>query len=224
MTSVKALAAHVIVQETYPRPVTEKDEIGMAVGRAIDGAQSHFSHEFGQSRRPTQASMNRMAAEILDRELEGAGVRLTPVEREQQLAAVHSVLQAFRGSEVIGLPRPRSRMILINESVGVYAQPDYWNGRDRFYEVKSYLASPMPPDVRLQLQLFQCAFPGFHAYLASFDRHATPATTTIEEIPRLQSTGADEVLKLAYRIGLEKGTEKVLEYVDSPTVRYTVSV
>jgi len=223
MTAVKTVATHEIVQAAYPRPVTERDEIGMAVGKAIDETLSRFSHEFSQSRRPTLAAMNRLAAEILDRELSDADVQLTPQDRERQVSEAFGVLQAFRRSEVMGLSRPRSRMILINERVGVYAQPDYWDGRDRFYEMKSYYASPMPMDVRLQLQLFQCAFPGFRAFLACFDRHATPVTTVIESIPPLEREAVEEVLRLAYRTGLENGTEKVLEYVDNPIVRYSIS-
>jgi hypothetical protein len=222
MTVVKTLAAHEVVQAAFPRPVTESDKVGMAVGRAIDETLSRYSYEFAQSRRPTRTAMNRMATEVLDRELDETDVELSAEDRDRQLGAISAVLQAFRASEVMGLARPKSRLILLNERVGVYAQPDFWNGRDRFYEMKSYHATPTPPDVCLQLQLFQCAFPNFRAYLACFDRHATPVTTTIEEIPTLEPAVIEGVLKLAYRTGLEKGIDKVLEYMDSPTVRYTV--
>jgi hypothetical protein len=222
MTTVKTVAAHEVVQAAYPRPVTERDEVGMAVGKAIDDTLSRYSYEFSQSRRPTRTAMNRMAAEVLDEELENADVQLAPEDRERQLEAISAVLQAFRKSEIMGLTRPRSRLILINGRVGIYAQPDYWDGRERFYEMKSYHADPMPPDVHLQLQLFQCAFPKFRAFLACFDRHATPVTTTIEEVPPLEPVVAHQVLRLAYDTGLEKGVEKVLEYVDSPTERYSI--
>ncbi|MGA8663973.1 MAG: hypothetical protein WB809_02740 [Thermoplasmata archaeon] len=222
MTTARTIAAHEIVRAAYPRPVTEKDEIGMAVGRAIDETLSRYSYEFAQARRPTRTAMNRMATEILDRELEDADVQLPADDRSKQLAAISAVLQAFRASEVMGLSRPRSRLILINERVGVYAQPDFWDGHARFYEMKSYHATPTPPDVCLQLQLFQCAFPTFRAFLACFDRHATPVTTTIEELPPIDPVVAQGVLQLAYRTGLEKGVDKVLEYVDSPTVRYVI--
>ncbi|MCI4364795.1 MAG: hypothetical protein L3K10_01840 [Thermoplasmata archaeon] len=223
MTTVKTMATHDVVRETYPRPVTEKDELGMAVGRAIDETLSHFSYEFAMLRKPTRTAMNRMATEILDRELADADLTLAPAEREQHLAAISAVIQEFRKSEVMGLSRPRSRLVLINERVGVYAQPDFWDGRDRFYEMKSYHAAPIPPDVLLQVQLFQCAFPKFRAFLAWFDRHATPVVTTIDELPPLGPESLEEVLRLAYRVGLEKGTDKVLEYVDSPTVRYSLT-
>ncbi len=193
MTTVRTVAAHEVVRATFPRPVTEKDEIGMAVGKAIDGALSQYSHEFAQGRRPSRTAMNRVATDILDEELRDADLDLAADERERHCAAIGSVLQAFRQSEVMGLPRPKSRLILINERVGVYAQPDYWDGRGRFYEMKSYHADPIPPDVRLQVDLFQCAFPKFRAYLAWFDRHATPVSTTIQEISPLSSSRVESV-------------------------------
>ncbi len=223
MTTIRTVAAHEVVRAAFPRPVTEKDELGMAVGKAIDDTLSRFSHEYGQARRPTLTSMQRLAAERLDEQLADADLALRGEDRARELAQIYGVIQAFRKSEVMGLPRPRSRLILINEAVGVYAQPDYWNGRNRFYEMKSYHADPTPPDVRLQLQLFQCAFPGFEAFLVCFDRHANPVTTTIELAAPLDPATTSEVLARAYRTGLEKGVEKVLEYVDSPTVRYSTS-
>ena len=174
MTTLKTLAAHEVIRAAHPRPVTEGDEIGMAVGKAIDSTLSRFSHDFARGRRPTQTAMNRMAAEILDEELGDADIRLAAPERARHLSAISGVLQAFRKSEIMGMPRPRSRMILINGRVGVYAQPDYWDGRRRIFEMKSYHANPPPPDVKLQIELFQCAFPGFRAFLAWFDRHAVP--------------------------------------------------
>jgi hypothetical protein len=223
MTMIRTIATHEVVSSAYPRPVTERDEIGMAVGKAIDETLSRWSNEVRQSRRPTFSSMQRLASEILDRELEDADVALAPEDRSQQLIQISGVLQSFRNSEVMGLSRPKSRLVLINELVGVYAQPDYWNGRDRFYEMKSYYANPTPPDVVLQVQLFQCAFPGFHAYLACFDRHTQPVVPHIDLVPPLDPSTTDRVLQLAYRVGRTKGVEKVLEYVDSPATRYTIS-
>ena len=222
MTSIQTVAAHEVVRAAYPRPVTEKDEIGMAVGKAIDGTLSKCSYEFAQSRRPSRTAMNQLGAEILDEELREIDLTLPPEERERHLAAVGAVLQAFRRSELMGLSRPRSRMILINGRVGVYAQPDFWDGRARFYEMKSYHAIPVPPDVRLQVELFQCAFPGFRAFLAWFDRHATPVTTTIDEIPPIEPGALARALGMAYRTGLELGKEKVLEFMDVPTVPYSL--
>lgn len=224
MTTVKTVATHEVVSAAYPRPVTERDEVGMAVGKAIDETLSRWSFEHRQGHRPTASSMHRFAAEVLDRELADADLALAPLDREEQLGRIAGVLHAFRNSEVMGLSRPRSRLILINERVGVYAQPDFWDGRDRFYEMKSYYSDPMPPDVQLQVRLFQCAFPGFRAYLACFDRHKVPVETHIERVPALSEEDRAGVLAMAYRTGLEKGISKVLEYVESPAVRYSIAV
>jgi hypothetical protein len=223
MTTIRTVAAHQVVRAEYPREVTPADEVGMAVGKAIDETLSYFSHEVHESRRPTATAMRRSAETVLDRELADADVALDAGTRERHLAAVNGVLQAFRRSEIMGMSRPRSRMILINEKVGVYAQPDFWDGRDRFFEMKSYHSVPSPSDVVLQLQLFQCAFPGFRAYLASFDRHADPVTTTIEPVVPLDAPSTERVLRLAYRTGLELGVPKVIQYVDAPTVRYAIA-
>jgi len=134
MTTIRTVATHEVVRGAFPRPVTEADEIGMAVGKAIDATLARYSYDFARSLRPTRTAMHRMATEILDEELRDADLRLAPIDRERHLTAIAEVLQAFRRSEVIGLPRPKSRLILINQSVGIYAQPDYWNGRDRIYE------------------------------------------------------------------------------------------
>jgi len=224
MTTVRTVATHEVVSAVYPRPVTERDEVGMAVGKAIDETLSRWSYEVRQSRHPTITSMRRFAAEILDRELADADVPLTEEERERHRSAIAAVLSAFRNSEVMGLARPRSRLILINERAGVYAQPDYWDGRERFYEMKSYAPRIIPPDLGLQMQLFQCAFPGVRAYWAFFDRHATPVVPRIESAPPLDRAATEAVLRVAYRAALEKGLEKVLEYIDSPVVRYSVHV
>ncbi len=220
MTLVKTVAAHEIVQSVYPHPVSERDEVGMAVGKAIDGAVARYSHEFLEGRRPTATAMRRYASEVLDEELTDSDVRLASEDRTVQLDRIAGVVQAFRRSELMGLRRPRSRLVLIDERAGYYAQPDFWNGRDRFYEMKSYGVPPVPPAVTLQLGLFQLAFPGFDAVLAAFDRHASPVRTSFTPIAPLSSPERERLLRVALRTALEVGHDKVLEYIDSPVVRY----
>jgi hypothetical protein len=220
VTIVRTVAAHEIVQSVYPHPVTERDELGMAVGKAIDGTLSRYSHEFREARRPTASAMNRLASEMLDEELADSDLTLAPEDREKQLGQISGVVQAFRRSELMGLRRPRSRLVLVDERVGFYAQPDFWNGRDRFYEMKSYRAPPIPAGVTLQLKLFQLAFPGFHTVLAAFDRHASPVTTTLTEIDPLAPEEGERLLRTAVSVGTERGQDKVLEYIDVTVVRY----
>jgi hypothetical protein len=220
MTVVRTVATHEVVQRTYPRPATEKDEFAMAVGKAIDGALSRYSHEFSRGRKPTATSMNRFAADVLKESLRDADVTVPTDQHEKVLTQIAGVLQAFRRSEVFGLARPRTRLVLIDERVGVYAQPDYWDGKSRFFEMKSYDAIPMPREVELQMRMFQLAYPGFSSYLISFNRHVTPVETRLTAIPPPTAQEVGDALTLAYQAGMDLGQDKVLEYIDNPIVRY----
>ncbi len=223
MSTIRTIAVHDIVQRAYPRPpATEQDEVAMAVGKAIDGALSHFGHLARQGRKPSATSMRELAATLLDEGLAEAAVRVAAPEREKILAQFRAVLQAYRQSEIFGLARPRTRVIRIDGRVGVYAQPDYWDGRARFYEMKSYPAIPPRPDVAMQLRLFQLAFPTFEAVLVCLNRHSTPVQTTSAVIPRPTAEEGAAALRLAYDLGLEFGQEKVAEYVEGPFVDYVL--
>lgn len=194
----------------------------MAVGRAIDGTLAQFGHELRQGRRPTATAMRALGESLLDEGLEEAAVEISAVDREKLLAQFHAVLQAYRRSEILGLARPRTHVLVINELVGVYAQPDYWDGRARFFEMKSYPAIPPPPDVALQLRLFQLAFPHFEAVLVCINRHSVPVETRSAVIPPPTADESNEALRRAYDLGREFGQEKVLEYMQGPFVHYTL--
>jgi hypothetical protein len=222
VTVIRALATHQIIGRVHPRPVTERDELGMAIGTALDATLSKYSYDASQGRRPTATSMARMAEERLAEEFRDAHLAPPPEERRRIVEQMTGVVQAFRKSPVFGLPRPRTRLILVNGSVGVYAQPDYWDGRARFFEMKSYRATFDHPDVALQMAMFQLAFPTLQGHLIACDRHAAPVRTELLEAPPLSPTRRVELLQQALRIGLELGEEKVLEYIDSPLVPYTV--
>jgi len=221
MTTVRMIPAHEIVRRTYPRPPPEeRDQIAMATGKAIDSALSEFGHQLREGRHPTQAGIARLAESLLDEALEEAAVRLATTERERTLGQIQAVLRAYRRSEIAGLARPRTRIFLIDGKVGVYAQPDYWDGRARFFEMKSFRAIPPSPEVTLQLRLFQLAYPGFEAVLVCLDRHAVPAETTSTVFPSPTPEEEATVLRLAYDQGLQFGQEKVLEYLEGPFVHY----
>ncbi len=222
MTSVRTVAAHEVVRSAHPRPVTERDTIGMAAGKAIDVAVTEMSHQYRARRRPTVASIERLAEETFDDEIAAAAADLDALARARELREISGAVRAFRSSPLLGLARPKSRLILIDERVGIYAQPDYWDGSDRFYEMKSYHADPVPPEVVLQLTLFQLAFPGFRAFLAEIDRHAEPVRAVIRPVPPVNDSERDRVLRVSREVALVQGEERVLEYIDSPVVRYSL--
>ena len=193
----------------------------MAVGKAIDSTLARYSHEFSRGLRPTVGAMTRFAATVMDEELRDIDLPVGTSERAAAQVQISAVLQAFRKTVVFGLPRPKTRMVLIDEQVGVYTQPDYWDRVSRFYEMKSYRAIPPPPDVVLQLRLFQLGFVGFDGFLVCVNRHATPPDVSITPVLPMTGPESQETLLLARQIGLEIGTSKVLEFIDSPVVRYS---
>ncbi|HYA10221.1 MAG TPA: hypothetical protein VEH10_00895 [Thermoplasmata archaeon] len=223
MTTVRMIPAYDIVRRTYPRPPPqERDQIAMAIGKAIDGALTQFGHDLRQGRHPTQTAMASLAGSLLDDALAEGAVALERTDRDKTLREMQDVLRAYRRSEIAGLARPRTHIFLIDGRVGVYAQPDYWDGRGRFFEMKSYRAVPPPPDVALQVRLFQLAFPRFEAVLVCLDRHATPVEVTSAVVPAPTPDEVASTLRLAYDLGLEFGQEKVLEYIEGPLVHYAL--
>jgi len=221
VTTIRVVAAHDVVAAAFPRPVTEADEVGLATGKAIDGAVAQWSHAASTGARPTMTAVRRWAEETLDEELRDAHHPIAPAERDRILTEVAGVLSAFRKSELYGLPRPRSRLLLVTEACGVYAQPDFWNRTDRFYEMKSYRPTPIPPAIQLQVRLFQLAFPRFEAILACFDRHHPPVTAELVPVPAPTPAEARAAVDLVAQVALASGRERVLEYIDAPIVRYT---
>jgi len=192
----------------------------MAIGKAIDGMLTECGFQLRQGRRPTQTAMTTLAGSLLDEALAEAAVTVGVAEREGTLREVQDVLRAYRRSVIAGLPRPRTRVFLVGGEVGVYAQPDYWDGRRRFFEMKTYRAIPPPPDVALQIRLFQLAFPNFEAILVCLDRHSSPVEVTSMALPPPSRPELEASLRLAHQLGREFGEEKVLEYLDGPVVHY----
>ncbi|MCI4341369.1 MAG: hypothetical protein L3K11_03230 [Thermoplasmata archaeon] len=220
MTSVRTLAAHDLVALRYPREPTPRDALAIAIGRAIDRSLAEMSHLAADGRRPTQSGLLRYGTEQLDLALEEVEEIPAAEVRARMLEELAGSIRAFRQSELLGLRRPRSRLVLIGERAGYFAQPDFWDGRNRFFEMKSYRAVPPPPDVALQLQLFQLAYPKFVGILVCFDRHRSPVETVRFPVPELSASESDDLLRFAYRSAAEQGEEKVLEYLLQPVVRY----
>ncbi|MCI4364136.1 MAG: hypothetical protein L3K13_07570 [Thermoplasmata archaeon] len=220
MTSVRTLAAHDLVELRYPRTPSERNEIGIAVGRAIDGAVSHYSHEAALGRRPSATAMARYGEELLEEALAEVVEPPSAEGRETIREEIRGVLREFRRSVLFGLSRPRSRLVLVGEQAGYYAQPDFWDRKNRFFEMKTYRALPPPPDVALQLKLFLLAFAPGTGSLVCFDRHVRPVETLTYEVPPLTSAEAEELLRFAHASALELGAERVLEFMNVPVVRY----
>lgn len=220
MTSVRTVAAHQVVSAIFPRPEREEDHWARAEGAGIDTALSAFSHEARSGRRPSVSSMAERGLQRFREVAEEAGEAPDAARREALRPRFESVLRAFRRGPLAELPRPRSRLIVVGGRWGIYAQPDYWDGRARFYEMKSYRTSPDRPEIGLQLRLFQLAFPGFVATLICYDRRTEPVEVTSIELAPLTEGERRETLRQAVEVAERLGVEKVLEYVDAPMIPY----
>ncbi len=220
MTEILTIPAHDVVARVHPRPPpTEADEVAMAVGRVIDEVLAEFGHRIRSGHRWSATAIRAAATDGLDRALEEASGEVPALDRQRQAERIVEVVQAYRTSPLFGLARPKTRMILIGDRVGVYAQPDFWDGRSRIFELKSYRAIPPPPDVALQLRLFQLAYPGFEAHLVCLDRHASPVAVSSAVVPPPTDEDARATLRTAYDLGRQFGVPKVYEYLDTPIVR-----
>jgi hypothetical protein len=218
---LRTLPAHRIVQLTYPRPPpTETDDIALAEGKAIDGVLSEMGYALRLGRRPTATAMLGRGEELLDEALAEGPVEMPAAERERFRERLRGTFRAYRASPIAGLPRPKTRLVVIGDEVGVYVQPDYWDGRARVFEMKSYRAIPPKEDVALQLRLFQLAYPGFELVLVCLDRHATPVALSSASIPPMSADERAATIRLAYDLGRVHGEEKVREYLEGPFVPY----
>lgn len=221
MTTIRMIAAHEVVSRIFPRPPPgEKDLVARAIGTAIDQALAEFGYQLRQGRRPTVSGIVATGGTALDEALAEAAVTMIAEDRAAAMTQVEGVVRAYRQSEIAGLARPKTRVVLIGKEVGLYAQPDFWDGRGRFFEMKSYSANPVPADVLLQLHLFQLAYPGFEAVLVSFDRRSTPVTVASTRISPQEDREVSSLLRQVHALGREFGQPKVLEYVEGPFVSY----
>jgi len=222
MPTLRMLATHEVVQRLHPREVTEQDQWGMIAGRVIDTTLSQASHEVRIGRKPTATSLLAAAGAQYDELLAETDLDPDPARRTATLEEVGAVLKAFRASPLYGLPRPRTRWIRINDEVGMYAQPDFWDPRGTFYEMKSYRPVPVPADVATQLRCFQLAYPNARGILIGFDRRARPVGTTAVAVEPTPPAEREHLLRRILDIGREVGLPKVEEYLAPPSAQYRI--
>ncbi len=218
--TIRVLAAHQVVSDAFPREEREEDLWGRAAGLAVDSAMSDFAHGVRQGRRPSVARTVEVAMARFDDAVAEAGAEPDATRRAAALEQAEAVLRAYRNSPIVGLPRPRSRLVVVGGEVGMYAQPDFWDGRSRFFEVKSYRATPDRPELALQLRLFQLAFPGFEATLVAFDRFARPVAVLTSSVPPLREDDREPALRRVLDCGRRLGEPKVAHYLTADRIDY----
>jgi hypothetical protein len=210
-TVIKTLPSYSIVNYKYP--ITTDNPIGIAFGYAFDRALlernyhglsvastlQYFKGEFIRMLNGHSSSNNITQEQLLQQILQQASMMLlaykqTPIYRDLLL-------------------RPKTRVVVINDTIGVYMQPDFYDPcTDVFYEVKSY---PLKKDEYMfkrlcyQVKLYQLAYPKSKAVAVGFCNGNGNGNGYGYELLELPSLTPREKLQLLQEImeAVMKGTE-----------------
>jgi len=153
----------------YKYPITADNPIGIAFGYAFDRALLECNYH-GLS---VASTLQYFKDEFL-RMMNGYSNSITQEQLQQILQQASMMLLAYRNTPIYrnSLLRPKTRVVVINDTIGVYMQPDFYDHlNDVFYEVKSY---PLRKDEYMfkrlcyQVKLYQLAYPKSKAVAVGF--------------------------------------------------------
>jgi hypothetical protein len=159
--------AYRIVNHKYP--ITAYNPIGIAFGYAFDRALLECNYH-GLS---VASTLQYFKCEFI-RMLNGHSSSITQEQLQQILQQASMMLIAYKQTPIYrnSLLRPRTKVVVINNAIGVYMQPDFYDPcTDTFYEVKSY---PLRKDEYMfkrlcyQVKLYQLAYPKSKAVAVGF--------------------------------------------------------
>jgi hypothetical protein len=145
----------------YKYPITADNPIGIAFGYAFDRALLECNYH-GWS---VASTLQYFKCEFL-RMMNGYSNSITQEQLplQQILQQASMMLLAYKQTPIYkqSLLRPKTRVVVINDTIGVYMQPDFYDPcTDTFYEVKSY---PLKKDEYMfkrlcyQVKLYQLAY------------------------------------------------------------------
>jgi hypothetical protein len=159
--------AYRIVNHKYP--IQEDNPIGIAFGYAFDRALLECNYH-GLS---VASTLQYFKDEFL-RMMNGHSSSITQEQLQQILQQASMMFIAYKQTPIYrnSLLRPKTRVVVINDTIGVYMQPDFYDPcTDTFYEVKSY---PLRKDEYMfkrlcyQVKLYQLAYPKSKAVAVGF--------------------------------------------------------
>jgi hypothetical protein len=164
---IKTVPSYSIVNHKYP--ITADNPIGIAYGYAFDRALLECNYH-GWS---VASTLQYFKDEFL-RMMNGHSSSITQEQLQQILQQASLMLLAYKQTPIYkqSLLRPKTRVVVINDTIGVYMQPDFYDPcSDTFYEVKSY---PLRKDEYMfkrlcyQVKLYQLAYPKSKAVAVGF--------------------------------------------------------
>jgi hypothetical protein len=154
----------------YKYPITADNTIGIAFGYAFDRALLECNYH-GLS---VASTLQYFKDEFLRVLMNGHSSSITQEQLQQILQQASLMLLAYKQTPIYkqSLLRPKTRIVVINDTIGVYMQPDFYDPcSDTFYEVKSY---PLRKDEYMfkrlcyQVKLYQLAYPKSKAVAVGF--------------------------------------------------------
>jgi len=161
---LKVFAAHELINEKFK---LGGDAVSLAFGLAFDRAIANLNYyEYrtgGLGRRLVWKALRHFTWEFSRLAPEGVEVR-------QYAAKAWRMICAFRKTPAYGVLRDKTRAVVVDGEVAMYAQPDFADDFENvIYEVKSYeLDGVWLEASRYQVRLFQLAYPDHAACLIGF--------------------------------------------------------
>ncbi len=142
----------------------KSDPFALALGRAFDIASAEYSFFVAIG----EGDPAEKALDVFESEFIRAYGSRTEAKKARELGA--ELLKAYRRAGLLKYMRPRTRTIVINDRVAVFAQPDLAGG-GYFIELKTFDIDPnnIPLYVKKQLEVFQLAFPGYRPVIHAFE-------------------------------------------------------
>ncbi len=133
-------------------------------------------------------------------------------------------IHAFKTSDIYKnrFMKDRTRLIIINGDVGIYAQPDFVNYDDKiFYEMKSFSVRPVPLYVIKQVRIFQLAYPDFESYLIGIPRDKRYIKIQKILVNRSSEKTKKMLLRSLYEYAIKNGRD--IDYNDAIFKRRFIS-
>jgi len=222
---IRVIATHQYVSRFFRE---ESDPVSLAFGRAFDQATAQFSYYngFTWSRRKLIFKALRHFMYIFDRELRGMGIKIGRDVRDRVASRALKCLNAFTRSDAFGLWRDKTHIILIDDVVGIYAQPDFVdNYREIIYELKTFRPDKVDEYLEKQVRVFQLAYPNYEAVVLGFPwREGEYIDIHRVEFKPIRRVDAFKLLRDLKDFTLRHGREADLEELlfEYPAIRYTL--
>jgi hypothetical protein len=213
MRSMRTFPAWMLVKNMFEHELNGT-QLDILFGSVFDKAMVKMNYYYKRGVDDFLEAALKYMSLILDHEAAILGIKLMPDQRDNILSRGKAMLDAFKSTPAFGLLRPKTRLVVIDDLVGVYVQPDFYDG-ETIYEVKTF--DPRGVNyVKYQVKLFQLGYPGSKAILIGFDKATNkPIILTIDPI---NDVDKNELMKQALAFGLINGAEE--EPSTTITIRY----